>query len=136
MVTIERGLSGPLASGGLTAACRSGLLACQFLAEDRVEQLFTPGEQLAVAQRRGTKRGHRSRAGTGPARTWTAAGARPGTCLRDRYEHRTHRALEQGPRVQALHPYLARLRQLDRREPDVVALLGDVGEPGAARLGT
>src|SRR5580704_4336495 len=50
--------------------------------------------------------------------------------LRRRYEHRTHRGFQDRLGVQALHPDLPRIGQLDRREPDVVARRGDVGEPG------
>src|SRR5262252_3360874 len=63
------------------------------LAEHRLDELSAPGKQLPVAQERGTRWGGRPGAGTGCG---------PG----HRYEHRTHRRLEHGLRVQPLRPHL------------------------------
>src|SRR6185437_14353426 len=76
--------------------------------EHRPDNLAGPGQQLSIPQRL-------------PA---------DGGSLRHWYEHRTHRRLDHRLRVQALHPDLPRIGQLDRREPDVIARRGDVGKPG------
>src|SRR5689334_5645458 len=72
--------------------------------QHRTDDLTAPGQQLSIPQRL-------------PA---DASG------LRHRYEHGTHGRLQQRLRVQALHPDLPRVGQLDRREPDVVTRRGDV----------
>src|SRR5579863_2818791 len=76
--------------------------------QHRPDDLAAPGQQFSIPQRLTADDGS----------------------LRHRYEHRTHRGLQHRLRVQALHPDLARIGQLDRREPDVAARRGDVREPG------
>src|SRR5262249_47879301 len=87
------------------------------LAEHRLDELSAPGKQLPVAQERGRRPG----AGTG---------CDPG----HRYEHRTHCWFDHRLRVQPLRPHLPGFWQVHWREPDMGALLGDVGQPGLAGL--
>ena len=118
----------PTASRCGARRCSSLCRALGRLAEHRLDQLLAPGEQIGVAQRRRAERHGLPGASSRAARPWARARHGP----RHRYEHRTHCRLEHRPRVQPLHPDLLGVGQLHRREPDVVALLGDVGQPGPA----
>src|SRR5215470_786364 len=98
-----------LAARRMLAALREAT-ASRLIAEHRVDELLAPCEQLGVAQRRSPEPGRRSGTGAQSTRAGATARAGSGVGLWRRYEHGTHRGLEQRPRVQALHPHLTRVR--------------------------
>src|SRR6478735_1706208 len=100
--------SGPLRAGG---GHPGGLP--HIVHDDRADDVTSPGEHVAVAQRAPPDPGrHR---------------------LRD--EHGAQRVLDDRARVEPLQSQLLALAQLERAEPHVVALQADVADAGSPRDG-